>query len=131
MFWEKLRRFMYGRYGTDALTYVLLIVGVVCSFLSRLFFWPAMILSYGLYIYVLFRTFSRNIPARQRELYAFQSISQRARRWYRLTVRAWQDRGEYKYFHCPNCKQVLRAPRGKGKIVVTCQKCHKEFNQKT
>ena len=40
MFLEKLRRFMYGRYGTDELNLVLMILGIIVMFLSRIFwFW--------------------------------------------------------------------------------------------
>ena len=53
---------MYGRYGTDELNLVLMILGIIVMFLSRIFwFWPLAIISYALYIYALFRMFSRNI----------------------------------------------------------------------
>ena len=41
MFLEKLRRFMYGRYGTDTLNLVLLIAGLVIALIAQLTrFWP-------------------------------------------------------------------------------------------
>ena len=43
----------------------------------------------------------------------------------------FKERNTYKYFRCPQCKQKLRAPRGRGKIQVTCQKCHHVFQTKT
>ena len=36
----------------------------------------------------------------------------------------------YAIFKCPNCKQKLRAPRGRGKIQVTCSKCRTQFIKK-
>ena len=36
----------------------------------------------------------------------------------------------YTFFTCPKCKQELRAPKGKGKILVTCQNCGEKFEQK-
>ena len=66
---------MYGRYGTDELNLVLMILGIIVMFLSRIFwFWPLAIISYALYIYALFRMFSRNIPARQKEYYSFLKV---------------------------------------------------------
>ena len=42
---------MYGRYGTDELNLVLMILGIIVMFLSRIFwFWPLAIISYALYI---------------------------------------------------------------------------------
>ena len=33
----------------------------------------------------------------------------------------------YRFFACPNCAQKVRVPKGKGKICITCPKCHTEF----
>lgn len=37
---------------------------------------------------------------------------------------------QYVYFACPNCKQNLRVPYGKGNIRVTCSKCRTKFERK-
>lgn len=128
---EKLQRFMYGRYGGDSFSIFLLIFGFVVSIVSS-FIWPYLaILSYLLYFYVIFRAFSRNIPARKKEYYAFMRVCNPVHSWCSFQKRRFNDRKEYKYFRCPNCKQRLRAPKKKGKIMVTCQKCHKEFSTRT
>ena len=38
---------------------------------------------------------------------------------------------EYKYFLCPNCKQMVRVPRGKGNIEIKCPKCQHKFDRKS
>lgn len=38
---------------------------------------------------------------------------------------------DYLYFKCPKCKQEMRAPKGKGKIRVTCKNCGETFEKKT
>lgn len=132
MFFEKMRRFMYGRYGTDLLNLVLMIAGLIISMVAVLVrFWPLNIFSYILYFYAIFRIFSRNIPARQKEYYSFLKVWTPIQKWFRIKKTAFCERKQYKYFRCPNCHQYLRAPRGRGKIRVSCQRCHKEFNQKT
>ncbi len=36
-----------------------------------------------------------------------------------------------KVYKCPKCKKPLRVPRGKGKILITCQNCGHKFQKKT
>ena len=132
MFLEKLRRFMYGRYGGDHLNLALMIFGLVLAFIASFTgFWPLNVLSYALYFYAIFRMFSKNISARQKEYYSFLKVWTPVQKWFRIKKTAFLERKQYKYFRCPNCHQYLRAPRGRGKILVTCQRCRKEFNQKT
>ena len=65
---------MYGRYGGDLFNLVLLGAGLLLSLLGGLLFWPLTLAADALYIYALFRMFSKNIPARQREYYAFLKV---------------------------------------------------------
>ncbi|MDU5602641.1 MAG: hypothetical protein E6036_03880, partial [Enterococcus faecium] len=37
------------------------------------------------------------------------------------------ERKSYTFFECPNCHQKQRAPRGKGRIRVTCKTCGIKF----
>lgn len=132
MFLEKLRRFMYGRYGGDTLNFALLIAGLVSALIGQIArFWPLSVLSCAFYVYALIRVLSKNIPARQKENYSFLKVWTPIQKWFRIRKTAFRERKQFKYFTCPNCHQQLRAPRGRGKILVTCQRCHKQFNQKT
>lgn len=38
---------------------------------------------------------------------------------------------DYKIEKCPHCSQMLRLPKNKGTILVTCSKCHEKFKIKT
>ncbi len=123
---------MYGRYGSDHLNLALMIIGLIIAFMSSVTgFWPLNAFSYALYFYAIFRMFSKNIAARQKEYYVFLKVWTPLQKWFKIKKTAFLERHRYKYFRCPNCRQYLRAPRGRGKIRVTCQRCHKEFNQKT
>ena len=33
----------------------------------------------------------------------------------------------YCYYYCPNCKQQVRVPAGKGKVRITCPRCGEKF----
>ena len=119
-----LRSFMAGRYGTDRLNMVILCAGLFCSLLSvwvkampaNLVFWA---LSYGLMFWAIFRTLSRNTYKRYQENRKFLQFFTRLK-----------DRRN-RYFDCPKCRQLVRVPRGKGKIAITCPRCKEKFIRKT
>ena len=119
-----LRSFMAGRYGTDRLSMVILCVslavmivdGFIPSGFVKLVLWA---LSYGLMIWAIFRTMSRNTYKRYEENRRFCQFFDQVK-----------DR-EHRYFNCPRCRQRVRVPRGKGKINITCPKCREKFMKKT
>lgn len=126
-FLQKLQYWMMGRNGTDQLAVAALIVGLIISLLSQLFFWPLIFVSYLLYIWTLFRVFSRNLTARQKENQAFLKVWRPIAQWFSFQRTKFRERKQYKYFKCPHCGLKLRAPKGRGKIQVTCQRCHEQF----
>ena len=133
VFWllfQKFQQFMYGRYGGDKFSLFLLAAALVISLIGA-FFWPISLIADAIFLYVLFRMFSRNHAARQREYYGFLRFWTPVEEWFRFQRTRFRERNTYKYFRCPQCKQRLRAPRGKGKIQVTCQKCRNVFQTKT
>ena len=118
------RRFMEGRYGTDKLNTAILTLGLVLCLISMFIHVPAVNLiltggSYALMIWAISRTLSRNTYKRYQENRKFLQITGRLK-----------DR-EHKYFDCPKCRQMVRVPRGKGKIASTCPKCREKFVRKT
>lgn len=118
------RNFMVGRYGTDRLNMVILSVGLVASLLSVVIRFAPMnlilfLLSYGMMFWAIFRSLSRNTYKRYQE----------NRRFLQLIGRM-KDR-EHRYFDCPKCSQIVRVPRGKGKISITCPRCREKFVKKT
>ena len=120
----KFRNFMVGRYGTDKLNMVILSVGLAACLISAFFRTPRINLlltavSYGLMFWALFRSFSRNTYQRYQENRKFLQFFDRLK-----------DR-DHRYYDCPKCRQVVRVPRGKGKIAITCPKCRERFVKKT
>ena len=126
------RSFMAGRYGTDQLTVALLIAGMVLTFIGDIFeLYSLTFLTYAIFFACIFRTMSRNILARQKENNKFLKYWIPLKSWGKSKYNALKSSKDYKYFKCPNCKQELRVPRGKGKIAVTCKKCNTKFIQKS
>ncbi len=119
-----MRNFMMGRYGTDKLNIAILGAGLILCLLVMFIKVPLFdllltVLSYGLMIWAIFRSLSRNTYKRYQE----------NRKYLRLLDRI-KDR-EHRYFDCPRCRQPVRVPRGKGKIAITCPKCKEKFIKKT
>lgn len=126
------RNFMLGRYGTDQLTAALLIIGMVLTFTGDAFNFSLLtLISYTAFFACIFRTMSKNIGARQKENQKFLRYWNPVGAWLTAKYRVLRSSKDYKYFSCPSCKKELRAPRGKGKIAVTCQKCGTRFIQNT
>ena len=129
---ERFRRFMAGRYGTDALNQFLSIVSIVLllvALLSRvnLFTWVGM----GVLIWCYYRTFSRNIPKRTEENYKFYTLKQQLDGKVRSLKEQWANRKLYHYYRCPQCRQKLRVPRGRGRIQISCPRCGTQFIKKS
>lgn len=127
---DGIRRFMFGRYGLDQLNVVLMIAAVALCLISFLFsrinaVWTVALsfvlnlLSYVLLFWYILRAFSRNIEKRNRENRRFLAFRSR------LTDR------QNRYYRCPNCKQTVRVPRGRGKICIKCPKCSEKFVRKS
>ena len=96
-----IRKLMYGRYGSDQLSFFLLVVYIVLILLSGL---PHLeVLSWLALAVLLWDLFRRTIR---------------------------RDK-EHRYFKCPNCGQYLRVPRGKGKITVNCRNCGASFEERS
>lgn len=126
------RRFMTGRYGTDQFSTALLIVSMILAFAGKLAdFAPLTLLSYIPLGFGVFRIFSRNIEKRRMENHRFSMLAKPVYLMLLRTRTRLSERKTRKYMKCPGCRAVLRLPRGKGRILVTCPKCKTEFYGKT
>ena len=125
---EKFQRFMMGRYGNDKMNQVLSIISLVCVLIGAVIGVDILYtLGMVLLAYVYFRMFSRNIPKRYAENQAFLSYYYRVTGWFSGKKHAMERNKDYRIFACPQCKQKLRVPKGKGKIQIRCSKCSNEF----
>jgi predicted membrane protein len=127
-----LKKFLYGRYGSDHLSIALLFLSLLLSIVFM--FFPATILNYIVYIpfiVFLFRVLSKNIAKRREENNKFLKLWNPILAWFRKKQYRLQDSKTHKHYSCPSCKQEVRVPKGKGKIRITCPKCKMEFIKKT
>ena len=111
---ERFQRMMYGRYGSDQLSrfcFVLYLVIWVVGLFIRV---PQVRIGLNLFSYVIifvyfFRFFSKNIYINY------------------LKLKVKERDGVKKIFRCPKCHQMIRVPKGRGKIAIRCPKCKFEF----
>ena len=128
-------QFMQGRRGPDAFSRFLLISALVLILISgllvrvRLLYLLAYYTGATAFVYGYFRMLSRNLYKRELENQKFLA-------WYYKVTKGktlkqmMYARKNYAYFKCPRCGQKMRAPKGKGKIKVFCNRCNENFIKK-
>jgi len=127
-FKNKLASFMYGRYGVDPLYYGLLALYLIFLLLNIVFssvIWS--VLMAAALGYALFRSLSRNIPARRRENEVFLKFWHPLKTELKLFRDKWKDRKTARYRRCTHCHVIIRLPNEKGKHTVICPHCKKRF----
>jgi hypothetical protein len=123
---------MIGRHGSDRLSVFLLIIALVLTVFADLFkltflkYTSFLIMAIGIY-----RVLSKNTVKRRMENYKFVMLTTHIQSSFKNIQTRIKDSKTHRHFSCPSCKATLRLPKGKGKIMITCPKCRKEFSKKT
>ena len=129
---EKFYRFMAGRYGGDQYNRFLCgaaMVLLIISLISKLgLLW---VLALAVLIYSYVRTFSRKLEKRRAENERYLRIKYKVTGGFKNWRERQKQRKDYCFFRCPSCRAMLRVPRGKGRIRVTCRKCGNAFERRT
>ncbi len=123
----------------DQLSRFLLKVGGVIGVIGILLRHNSILwLGFGLIIWMYVRTFSkdRNKYYKQNQ----QFLAQKAR----ITVffnrnkqkvekkkKRAQQKKTHRFYNCPECKQQVRIPKGRGKVAITCPSCGTKFVKKS
>lgn len=125
------QRFMSGRYGNDSLNVFLCICSLVLlvlgMFLSGILYYVGI----ALLIWSYYRMLSRNTQKRYAENLKYLSLKNRASAWASQRRVRFAQRGVYRYFRCPCCRQEIRIPKGRGRVSITCPKCKTQFIKKS
>lgn len=128
---EKLIRFMQGRYGVDQLgrflTWVSMILLVISMFFGQIWFLAALLLL----IYNYYRMFSKNISKRYAENQKYLTATAKFRQFFYKKKNELKQRRTHHIYRCPDCRQKIRVPRGRGKIEIRCPKCNARFVKKS
>ena len=129
---ERMQRFMAGRYGNDQLNqfiFIMAIISMVLEIITRqsLFYTLTLVLLILAYV----RVFSRNINKRYEENMKFLQKKDAILNKFRRQKYYAAQRRNFHIYTCPQCKQKIRIPKGKGKIGITCPKCRTSFIKKS
>ena len=129
---ERMQRFMAGRYGNDQLNqfiFIVAIISMVLEIITRqsLFYTLTLVLLILAYV----RVFSRNINKRYEENKKFLQKKDAILNKFRKQKYYAAQRRNFHIYTCPQCKQKIRIPKGKGKISITCPKCRTSFIKKS
>ena len=129
---ERMQRFMAGRYGYDQLNqfiFIVAIISMVLEIITRqsLFYTLTLVLLILAYV----RVFSRNINKRYEENMKFLQKKDAILNKFRKQKYYAAQRRNFHIYTCPQCKQKIRIPKGKGKISITCPKCRTSFIKKS
>ena len=123
---------MAGRSGADQfsrfLSYVALALIVANLFVRSSVLW---ILALLVLVYTYYRMFSKNVARRREENGRYLQLQYKLTGGAKNCLDRWKQRKEFVFFRCPDCRAMLRVPRGKGRIRVTCRKCGNAFEKKT
>lgn len=120
----RIQSWMQGRYGTDEMNRFLYRFAFVFLILSLIFKLNVLYyISLFILIYCCIRSFSRDFSKRQKERAFYLKYKNVVSSFFSLQKKRWDDRKTHAYFKCPSCKKVLRVPKGKGKIRITCPGC--------
>ena len=128
---EKMMRFMQGRYGVDQFNRFLMIVSMVLLVVSMFGADVCYLLAIVIMVYAYYRMFSKQIYKRSGENQKYLQYEWKVKGWFGKKKNEFQQRKTHHIYKCPNCKQKIRVPKGRGRIAITCRKCHHEFVKKS
>ena len=128
---EKFYRFMQGRYGNDQLNRFLIILAMMLLILSMFlgdFFYLIAVVAM---IFAYYRMFSKKTYTRAGENQKYLQLEWKFKTFWSRKKSEMQQLKTQHIYKCPNCKQKIRVPRGRGKIAIRCRKCGTEFVKKS
>ncbi|MEQ8198553.1 MAG: hypothetical protein ABRQ27_11180, partial [Clostridiaceae bacterium] len=126
------RRFMQGRYGVDDFSRFLITASIILILLAGIiknnFVNVAALAIVGFAYYrILSKNHFRCSVQNQKYLRLKNKVTGRIK-MYRDIIK---QRKTHHIYKCPNCKQRLRIPKGKGKVEITCPKCSAKFKKRS
>lgn len=127
---EKIRRYMQGRYGMDELSKLLMTLSIVIIVLASLTR-NSMVNLIGFFVigFVYVRIFSKNFYKCSLQNQKYLQYRKKLMSGWQNKISHFKQRKTHHIYSCPECKQKVRIPKGKGKVEITCPKCAAKFSK--
>ena len=130
-FKRALYNFFNGRYGVDSYEYFLLAVYAVLCVINAIFRAVSIqLVTWILFVYIMWRMLSRNYIKRSRENLVFMSIYSKLK----IEFKLFFDKIKYfrtaRFRKCKHCRAIIKLPVKRGKHTVRCPKCGGRFDVK-
>jgi hypothetical protein len=129
-------RLMTGRSGTDHFCRFLSFVSIF--FLAISMFTTgspvgsaALVLALVSLGYWWYRALSKNTYKRSLENAAYLKIQNKVLGRFKGLISRLKQSKDFRFFRCPSCKTLLRVPKGKGVVNITCRHCGGKFTKRT
>lgn len=130
----KFQQFMVGRYGIDQLMnaliifyFIIILIANILYRFSKISYYAVSLMGIVLLVFAVFRVFSKNIDERRAENAKWLKFWHKITGYFKFQNQKFKQRKTHKFVKCKNCKKVLRLPKNKGKISVTCPYCNNQF----
>jgi hypothetical protein len=129
---DKIYNFMRSRYGNDQLSSFLTWAGLILILID-LFAKTGIFYFLGLaaFIYGYIRIFSKQYEKRASQNRWFLEHTVGVRSFFKRMKKSKEAGKDYRIFTCPKCEQMIRIPKGKGRIEIRCPKCGNTFIKKS
>jgi hypothetical protein len=129
---DKIYRFMRSRYGNDQLSMFLTWAGLIfmvidCFTKIGIFYLVGIVM----FVYGYIRIFSKQYEKRAAQNKWFLEKTSGIRNVFKRMKKSKEAGKDYKIFTCPRCEQMIRIPKGKGRIEIRCPKCGNTFIKKS
>lgn len=117
-----------NRYGVDALGKGVAILAIAFWVLSLIFASRAFSVVAIIYaVYFLYRMLSTKMMRRREENERFLMMIRRIQYSWQSRIHRFKLRKNYRLFTCHQCKQVIKVPKHKGNLMITCPRCGYQF----
>ena len=120
---------MQGRYGMDELSKFLMAISIVMIILASLTRNSIVnLVSFIIIGFVYVRMFSKNFYKCSLQNQKYLKLRNKITGSWQNRISRFKQRKTYSFYDCPECRQKVRIPKGKGKVQITCPKCKAEFS---
>lgn len=122
---KKVQQFFKEMYGLDELGKALIVVNVILYLIANVTKNNFILcLSFFVALFFFYRCFSRQRYDRNEENCKFN-------RYIKLWKVRYENRKTFRIFMCSECGQMIRVPKGKGKLQITCPHCGRKITRYT